>query len=57
MTGPLLAKLEVTPTGAMNDWQKLSVDVSRQENGLCDLYLVFRGGEGELFNVDYWQFE
>ena len=57
MTGPLLAKLEVTPTGAMNDWRKLSVDVSRQENGLCDLYLVFRGGEGELFNVDYWQFE
>ena len=56
-TGPLLAKLEVTSTGAMDDWQDLSVDVSRQENGLCDLYFVFLGDEGELFNVDYWQFK
>jgi arabinoxylan arabinofuranohydrolase len=29
----------------------------RGAKGVQDLYLKFTGGEGALFNVDYWKFE
>jgi hypothetical protein len=46
----------VENTGGWSEWKTLSCRV-RPVTGVHDLYLVFSGGNGELFDVDSWQFE
>ncbi|MDR0954903.1 MAG: glycoside hydrolase family 43 protein [Rikenellaceae bacterium] len=53
--GTLLGSCPVSGTGAWGAWRTFSAPVSKIE-GIHDLYLVFTGGEGELFDLDYWQF-
>lgn len=53
--GELLGTCSVQPTGGWQTWEEVSCDVSLVP-GVHDLFLVFTGGGGTLFNLDYWQF-
>ena len=54
MGGEPIAVLLVTPTDKEREWQ---TDILKKVQGVHDLYILFRGGEGELFDFDWWQFE
>lgn len=54
-TGKLIGTLAVTGTGGATTWKNLSTTVSGA-TGTHDLFLVFKGGSGDLFNLDWWQF-
>src|SRR6266850_729363 len=51
--GPLLATVAVSGTGGWQTWQTVSADIST--NGIQTLYLVFTGGSGYLFNLNWFQ--
>lgn len=53
--GPLLGTLTVKGTG---DWDTYAEYTTKVEDvtGVHDLYMVFTGGEEELFKFDYWSF-
>ncbi len=53
-SGPLIGSCDVPSTDGWQKWQEVSCDTSVE--GVQDLYLVFKGGSGYLFNVDWWQF-
>jgi hypothetical protein len=53
--GRLISRIQVENTGNWHTWKTLSARV-RPVDGVHDLYLVFSGGNGELFNLDWWQF-
>ncbi len=57
--GPIIGTLDVSPTGGIEKWllQSTSITAAKEENkkGVYVLFLLFKGGEGELFNVDYWK--
>ncbi|MFA5328070.1 MAG: glycoside hydrolase family 43 protein [Prolixibacteraceae bacterium] len=53
--GELLGICEVKNTGGMQNWAVQSCKVKKNK-GVDDLYFVFKGGEGELFNFDWWRF-
>jgi MYXO-CTERM domain-containing protein len=55
-TGMLLGTCTVAATGGWQEWENVSCDVSAEVTGIQDLYLVFKGGSGALFNLDHWQF-
>jgi beta-xylosidase len=54
--GELLGTCNVANTGGMLNWATMSCKVKKVK-GVHDLYFVFKGGEGELFNFDFWQFK
>jgi arabinoxylan arabinofuranohydrolase len=54
-SGPVVGTCPVAPTGGWQTWQIVSCDVS-SASGQHDLYLVFTGGGGPLFNLDWYQF-
>jgi hypothetical protein len=54
-TGMLLGTCMVASTGGWQEWETVSCDVG-DATGIHDLYLVFKGGAGSLFNLDHWQF-
>jgi arabinoxylan arabinofuranohydrolase len=54
--GRLISRIQVENTGDWQTWKTLSARV-RSVTGVHDLYLVFSGGNGELFNMDWWQFK
>ena len=54
-TGNLLGNLEVKNTGGDKTWKTLSCKVNKVK-GVHDIYFVFKGGEGNLFNFDWWKF-
>ncbi|MDA3927348.1 MAG: glycoside hydrolase family 43 protein [Prolixibacteraceae bacterium] len=53
--GQLLGTLEVTGTGGDKNWKTQSCKIDKAK-GVHDVYLVFKGGDGELFNFDWWKF-
>ena len=53
--GSLLGTLGVTATGGDQIWKTSSCKVG-QMKGVHDVYFVFKGGDGNLFNFDWWQF-
>jgi len=55
LNGELVSTCIVTGTGGWQSWQTKSCDVSGAI-GLHDLYLVFTGSGGYLFNINWWQF-
>ena len=55
LNGELVGTCNVTGTGGWQNWQTKSCDVSGAI-GLHDLYLVFTGSSGYLFNINWWQF-
>jgi len=50
LTGPLLGTVNITSTGKWNYYKTFSKKISSR-GGTQDLYLVFKGGSGGLFNL------
>ena len=57
--GPLLAAIDVKPTGGWEEWQTFTAPVSSEVSGKHDVFLVFKAFKdqkgGKLFNLDWWQ--
>lgn len=54
--GPLIATLNVKPTGTLDKWETQSCSVSGAK-GVHDLYLKFTGDGSPLINFDWWKCE
>lgn len=54
-SGELIGKCAIGSTGGWQQWKTVSCPVSDAQ-GVHDLYLVFNGGEGTLFNLNWWKF-
>ena len=55
-TGTLLGTCVVKSTGGATNWTVQSYKVTKVK-GVHDIYFVFKGGEGDLFNFDWWKFQ
>lgn len=56
LDGKLLGVCTVSNTGGWNTWEVQAAKISKAK-GIHDLYFVFKGGEGDLFNFDWWTLE
>lgn len=54
-TGSLLGSCAVKSTGSFQTWTVQSCKLNKTK-GVHDVYLLFKGGEGELFKFDWWKF-
>jgi len=54
--GQLIGTLDVAATGGEQSWKTLTSKVQKMK-GIHDLYFVFKGGDGNLFNFDWWEFQ
>lgn len=54
-SGTLLGKCAINKTGGLQEWSIVSCK-TEEINGIHDIYFVFKGGEGNLFNFDWWKF-
>ncbi|OCX52053.1 carbohydrate-binding protein [Mucilaginibacter sp. PPCGB 2223] len=54
-TGPLIGTLNVASTGNDAVWAIQTCNVTGIK-GIHDLFFVFEGGDGDLFNFDWWKF-
>jgi len=55
INGPLIGTCTVAGTGDWQKWSTVTCDVS-EVKGNHDLYLVFTGGNGYLFNINWFTF-
>lgn len=55
ITGPLAGTCKVSGTGDWSTWDNSTCDVT-DVKGTHDLYLKFTGGDGYLFNVNWFKF-
>jgi len=56
-TGSLIGTCEVNNTGGWETWANVTCDISRgRAIGTHDIFLVFTGGDGFLFNIDSFSF-
>ncbi|MEV5802430.1 PQQ-dependent sugar dehydrogenase [Streptomyces collinus] len=55
-TGTLLGKATVPVTGGPDTYQDVSAALSKAPRGTTALYLVFKGGSGNLFDLDDFTF-
>jgi len=53
-TGILLGTCIIKPTGGATNWA-LQTCKMKKLTGVHDIYFVFKGGEGKLFNFDWWK--
>lgn len=53
--GKVIASCKVPSTGGGQKWKNVVGDVS-MATGVHDLYVTFAGGDGDLSNLDWWQF-
>ncbi|MBP0904010.1 carbohydrate-binding protein [Mariniflexile gromovii] len=53
-TGTLVGTLAVTNTGGLQNWKTVSATITKL-TGVKDLYFVFTGASGSLFNVNWFQ--
>lgn len=54
-TGTLIGSIDIESTGNWATYQTFSSNIDRV-NGVQDLYLVFKGSAGYLFNLDFFSF-
>jgi hypothetical protein len=54
--GPLVSVCEVPHTGGWQRWIEVSSPVREQVNGVHAVYLVFKGGNHRLFDLDGFRF-
>jgi arabinoxylan arabinofuranohydrolase len=54
--GALIGTCNVKNTGGMQTWAVQSCKVKKIK-GVHDVYFVFKGGDGDLFNFNRWKFE
>ncbi len=52
--GTKIGEVEVPTTGGWQTWQTVTADLSNM-TGVHDVFLVFRGGESYLFNLNWWK--
>lgn len=55
-TGPLLSSINITNTGDWGNYQTLSADFINTTSGVKDIFAVFKGANGFLFNVNWLSF-
>ena len=55
LNGSLLGKCLIKHTGSLNNWATITAKVKKVK-GLHDIYFVFKGKEGKLFNFNWWKF-
>ena len=55
LDGPLIGTSRVRRTRGFTNWNEVNCKIT-PVGGVHDLYFVFTGGEGELFNFDWWMF-
>jgi len=55
LSGLLLGTCIVESTGGWQKWVTKRCTISKSK-GKHDLYFVFTGGEGKMFNFDWWRF-
>ena len=53
-TGTLLGTCIAKSTGSVTNWAVQSCKVNKIK-GVHDIYFVFKGGAGDLFNFDWWK--
>jgi len=53
--GELIATLALTNTGGWNGWTTVGANI-QDTVGLHDVYFIFTGGDGYLFNLNWMQF-
>lgn len=53
--GLVLGTCDVSATGGSQQWKEVTCNI-RKITGAIDVCLKFVGDEGDLFNVDWWQF-
>ncbi len=53
--GKLIGTCTVSGTGGWQTWETVSCDITGAEEE-HDLYLVFKGESGYLYNIDWWEF-
>lgn len=51
--GKLLARAEATAGGPLR--VEVPVQAAEAVDGVHDVFVLFTGGDGELFDVDYWK--
>lgn len=57
LTGPYLGSISITSTGGWQNWQTIKAGISGSGvTGTRELYLVFTGGTGFLFNINWFMF-
>ncbi|RXK87395.1 carbohydrate-binding protein [Filimonas effusa] len=54
--GPIAGICKVVNTGGAQNWQNVSTSI-KKISGRHDIYFVFKGNGGTLFNFDWWKFE
>ncbi len=54
--GQLLGTISVPNTGGWNQFQSFSTSITSPSAG-ADIYLVYKGGSGFLFDIDWFQFD
>lgn len=57
LTGTLVGTCAIAGTGGWQTWTTKTCPVDAAAKGVNDLFLVFKGGSGALFNVDWWKFK
>jgi len=55
-TGTLLGTCMIKSTGGLQNWKVQTCKVTNVK-GIHDLYFVFKGNDGKLFNFDWWEFD
>lgn len=55
LSGSLLGTCVLESTGDLQKWVTKKCSVSKIK-GIHDLYFVFTGGDGKIFNFDWWRF-
>jgi hypothetical protein len=55
LNGTLVGTCNVRNTGGWQSWVSRSCPVKKVK-GIHDVYFVFAGGQGDLFNFDWWRF-
>ena len=56
ITGPLLATATVSSTGGWNNWRTIKANTTGNTTGVKNLFCVFKGSGGNLFNVNWVSF-
>ena len=56
LNGTLLGTCRVKNTGGAHQWATQKWPV-KKEKGIHDIYFVFKGADGQLFNFNWWQFK
>ncbi len=55
-TGPEVARINVANTGSWDNYVELTAPVTKPDDNPHDLYIVFTGGTGALFDLDSYTF-